>query len=94
MQVLEMTDGVQGGVTTVVRYDLWVVTQECGCENCHRGDYCLRITPTSHLEVGKGVGVVSEVKSDMDLGMVVVGEVVVVEGPDWNLRRCSNWCPG
>ena len=39
------------------------------------------ITPTSHLEVGKGVGMVGEVKGDVDLGMTIVGKIVVVEGP-------------
>ena len=41
----------------------------------------LGIAPTSHLEVGKGVGMVGEVESDMDLRMTVVDEVVVVEWP-------------
>jgi hypothetical protein len=33
------------------------------------------------LEVGKGVGVVGKVEGNMDLGMTIVGKVVVVEGP-------------
>ena len=43
--------------------------------------YWFGITPTSRLEVGKGVGMVGEVEGDMDLRMTVVGEIVVVEGP-------------
>jgi len=34
------------------------------------------------LEVGKGVGMVGEVESDMDLGMTVVGKIVEVEWPE------------
>ena len=35
------------------------------------------------MKVGKGVGMVGEVESDMDLGMTVIGEVVVVEWPEY-----------
>ncbi len=55
------------GVTTVSRDDLWVLTEECGCDNYRWRDYGFGITPTSHLEVGKDVGVVGEVKSNIDL---------------------------
>jgi hypothetical protein len=37
------------------------------------------ITPTGYVEVGKGVGMVGEVKTDMDLRMTVVGEILIVE---------------
>ena len=76
------------GFTTVIRDDLWILTQYVRCDKYRQRDNSLGVAPTCHLEVGKYVLIVGEVELDVNLGMTVIGEVLVVEWPEVGGKVC------